>query len=204
MLGAEHLLADRQRALDRAAAPPNRPPGHKNSGLPGPEGRHVPRSQLRPPFPLSQIARRCGVRARSAATTPDCYTVVRIDRRQRRDERAPCCFAGTLAPRRRNLPHQTVEADSVGRDRRIALVRDRFAVDQREGAQRRHGFVETVAGERRRQRLAEFFPRLGKQNSGIGSGASSAAWTISGSAAGWSLAASSMASAKVFATVSRS
>ena len=35
----------------------------------------------------------------------------------------------------------------------------------------------------------------------IGSGASSAAWTISGSAAGWSLAALSIARAKVFATV---
>ena len=68
-----------------------------------------------------------------------------------------------LAPRRRDLPHQAMQADGVGRDRRVALVHDRLAVDQREGAQRRHRLVEAVVGERGRQRLAEFFPRLGKQ-----------------------------------------
>ena len=56
-----------------------------------------------------------------------------------------------------------MQADAVGRDRRIALVRDCLAIDQREGAQRRHRLVEAVVGERRRERLAEFFARLGEQ-----------------------------------------
>ena len=49
------------------------------------------------------------------------------------------------------------------RDCRVALVGDRLAVDQGEGAQRRHGLVEAVAFERGRERRAEFLPRLGKQ-----------------------------------------
>ena len=56
-----------------------------------------------------------------------------------------------------------MQPDRVGRDRRLALVRDRLAVDQREGAQRRHRLVEAVAGERRGERLAEFLPRLREQ-----------------------------------------
>jgi hypothetical protein len=39
------------------------------------------------------------------------------------------------------------------------LGKARLAVDQREGAQRSHGLVEPVT----RERLAEFFARLGKQ-----------------------------------------
>ena len=58
---------------------------------------------------------------------------------------------------------QAVQADRVGRDRRVALVFDRLAVDQGEGAQRRHRLVETVIGEQRGQPLAEFLARLGEQ-----------------------------------------
>ena len=75
--------------------------------------------------------------------------VVGIDRRQHRDERAPHLLPRLpLAPRRRNLPHQPVQADGLGRDRRIALVRDRLAVHQRESAQRRQGLLEAVVRER--------------------------------------------------------
>jgi hypothetical protein len=57
-----------------------------------------------------------------------------------------------------------MQADRVGRDRRVALVDDRFAVDQGEGAQCRHGLVELlVLDEQRGQRFAEIFPRFGKQ-----------------------------------------
>ena len=56
-----------------------------------------------------------------------------------------------------------MQHDAVGRDRKIAFVGDRLAIDQSEGAQRRHGFVEAVAFERGRERQAEFPPRLGKQ-----------------------------------------
>ena len=127
---------------------------------------------------------------------------LRIDRRQSLHQCPPgILMRVAFVPRRRDLAHETVQADAVGRDRRLALVRDRLAVDQRKGAQRRHRFVEAVIGERRGQRLAELLAPSENRKSGIGSGASSAAWTISGSAAGWSFAASSMASAKVFATV---
>ena len=56
-----------------------------------------------------------------------------------------------------------MQHDAVGRDRKIAFVGDRLAIDQSEGAQRRHGFVEAVAFERGRDRHAEFLPRLSKQ-----------------------------------------
>ena len=59
--------------------------------------------------------------------------------------------------------------------------------------------VEPVVGESERRAARRISPAPSEnRNSGIGSGASSAAWMISGSAAGCSLAASSMASAKVF------
>ena len=74
--------------------------------------------------------------------------------------------ASRASPCRRaaaTLAHQPMQPDRVGRDRRIALVRDRLAVDEREGAQRRDRLVEAVAGEQRRERLAELFARLGEQ-----------------------------------------
>src|SRR5262249_41271845 len=94
-----------------------------------------------------------------------------------------------------------MEPDCVGRDRGIALVRHRLAFDQSKGAQRCHRLVEALVREPGGERFAEFLARFLNRNSGIGSGASTAAWTISGSAAGWSFADSSIASANVFATV---
>ncbi len=67
-----------------------------------------------------------------------------------------------LAPSKCDLAHQAMQADSVGRDRRVALVCDRLAVDQGERAQHRYGLVEAVAGDCRSKRLAEFFSRLGE------------------------------------------
>lgn len=55
-----------------------------------------------------------------------------------------------------------MEADRVGRDRRVALVDDHLAVDECKGAQGRYGFVKTIAGERRGEGLAEFLPRFGE------------------------------------------
>jgi hypothetical protein len=66
-------------------------------------------------------------------------------------------------PRSRNLAHQPVQAYCFSHDRWVALVCDRRAIDQREGAERRHCLVEAVAGERRSEGLAEFFAGLGKQ-----------------------------------------
>jgi hypothetical protein len=56
-----------------------------------------------------------------------------------------------------------VQAYCFSDDLRVALVGDRLAVEERKGPQRRHGLVETVAGQRRSERLAEFFASLGKQ-----------------------------------------
>ncbi len=96
-----------------------------------------------------------------------------------------------------------MQADRVSRSLRLTLILDRRAVDESKRAQRSHGLIKTVASQSRSERLAKFFASLGK-HCGIGSGASSDAWTISGSAAGCSFAASSIASANVFATVSPS
>ena len=64
--------------------------------------------------------------------------VLRIDRRQRLHEGALRQLARIAhPPRRRDLAHQPVQADGVGADRRVALVHDGLAVDEREGAQRR-------------------------------------------------------------------
>jgi hypothetical protein len=56
-----------------------------------------------------------------------------------------------------------VQPDSIRRHQRIALVGDSLAVDEREGAQRRHRLVQSVVRDLRRQRLAECFARLGEQ-----------------------------------------
>ena len=103
-----------------------------------------------------RAARPCGSDCRSR----------RPDRPPPAPRRARAAIAPALRPRRR--------AAATSRTRRwrrmasvvidgIALIHDRLAIDQRESPQRRHGLVETVAGERRGERLAEFFPRLGKQ-----------------------------------------
>jgi hypothetical protein len=127
----------------------------------------------------------------------------RIDYHQRRDEYLPQGVPDfTLAPSCRNLPHQTMEADGVGRDQQVSLVGDVFAVDQCEGSQRSYGFIETIAGKRGRQWLTKPLPRLGKQKERDRlrreQGCVDDEWL------GGSFAASSMASAKVFATVSPS
>ena len=90
--------------------------------------------------------------------------LARIDRRHRLDQNPPACL-GRFARRRarRHRPHQPMQPDRLGRDRRIALVDDRLAVDEREGAQRRDRLVEPVVRELGRQRLAEFLPPLGEQ-----------------------------------------
>jgi len=75
---------------------------------------------------------------------------------------------------------------------------DRLAVDQRKCAQRRHHFVEAVAGGAPSPGAAELFPALGEQETRDRVGASSAAWR---SAAPWpasSFAAASMATRKVW------
>ena len=60
-------------------------------------------------------------------------------------------------------PHQPMQTDRLGRYRRITLIGDRLAVDEGEGAQRRDRFVEPVAREIGRQRLAKFLAPLGEQ-----------------------------------------
>ncbi len=56
-----------------------------------------------------------------------------------------------------------MQPDRFGCARPIALIGDRLAVDQGEGAQRRNRFVEAVAREIRRQPLAKFLPPLREQ-----------------------------------------
>jgi hypothetical protein len=56
-----------------------------------------------------------------------------------------------------------MQPDRLGCYRRIALIGDRFAVDEGEGAQRRDRLVQPVVRELRGQRLAELFASLGKQ-----------------------------------------
>jgi hypothetical protein len=58
---------------------------------------------------------------------------------------------------------RTVQADGGRLDRLVALIGDSLAIDQREGAQRGHRLVETVARKRGAQRLLEFFPSLREQ-----------------------------------------
>ena len=88
----------------------------------------------------------------------------RIDGGDRLDQAGTHSFARIcLATGRRHPPDEPVQADAVRGERRIALVGDRFAVDQGEGAQRRHGFVEPIFGEHRGQWLAEPFTGLGEQ-----------------------------------------
>jgi hypothetical protein len=56
-----------------------------------------------------------------------------------------------------------MQPDRVGRYRRVALVHDGLAIDEREGPERRQSLVKPVVRELRRQRLAEFVPPLGEQ-----------------------------------------
>jgi hypothetical protein len=61
--------------------------------------------------------------------------IVGIDRHQRCDEDLPQGVPGFIpAPGRRNLLHQTMEADGVGRDRRISSIYNCLAVDEREAS----------------------------------------------------------------------
>jgi hypothetical protein len=61
------------------------------------------------------------------------------------------------------IAHQAIEADGVGADRRIALVRDRLTADEGERLQRRDGLDEAVGGEHRGEWLTKRFARLGKE-----------------------------------------
>ena len=97
-----------------------------------------------------------------------------------------------------------MQSHRVGRNCRVALVDDCFSVDEGEGAQVRYGLVESVAGEHGGEGLTEFLPgfseekqrdRLGRQQRGVDE------QRFGG---GRSFPASSIASAKVFATVSLS
>ena len=56
-----------------------------------------------------------------------------------------------------------MQADGVGRDHRVAFVRNHFAVDEREYTQCGNHLIEAIANKCGRQRLTEFFPRPGKQ-----------------------------------------
>ena len=56
-----------------------------------------------------------------------------------------------------------MQPDRLCRYRRIALIGDRFAIDEREGPQGRDRLVEPVVRKLRRQRLAELLPPFGEQ-----------------------------------------
>jgi hypothetical protein len=77
-------------------------------------------------------------------------TVTRIDYGKGGEERVTHAIPSFPFPSgHRNVPHQTVEADSFVRDRQVSLIGDAFAVDQSKGSERSYCFVETVTGERR-------------------------------------------------------
>ena len=166
MLGAERLLADRQRPLEerpRRCIGRERPCRYRPSRF-----RRYARARFRPvggaAVAADQIERERvePPRARPGARVVE--DVSRIDRRHRLDESPPRRLGRlALPPPRRDRAHQPMQPDRLGRDRRVALVGDRLAVDEREGAQRRDRLVEPVARELRRQRLAEFLARLGEQ-----------------------------------------
>jgi len=92
------------------------------------------------------------------------------------------CASGPalVRPQCRHLPDQPVQADRVRGDRRVAFV----VVDEREGAQRRDGLSRPSPASAVRSGSPNLSRVLANRNSGIGSGASIAAWRISGSAAG--------------------
>ena len=94
-----------------------------------------------------------------------------------------------------------MQADRLRHDRRVALVVDCLAIHQAKARSAATASSSPSSTSNEDNGSSNLSRPSKNRNSGIGSGASSAAWTISGSAAGWSFAASSMASAKVFATV---
>ncbi len=80
------------------------------------------------------------------------------------DETPPPRFGlGRLSPSRRRDPHQSMQPDCFRCYRRITLIGDRLAVDQREGSQRCDRLVEPVAREVGGQWLPEPFAPFRKQ-----------------------------------------
>ena len=77
--------------------------------------------------------------------------------------RRPASAASSGRRARRCDAHQPMQPDRLRRHRRITLIGDRLAVDERKGAQRRDRLVQPVVRELRGQRLAELFARLGEQ-----------------------------------------
>jgi hypothetical protein len=65
-----------------------------------------------------------------------------------------------IAPRCRNLTHEAVEPDCIGRDRRIAILHYLVALHQGKDAQRRNGLIQTFVRKRRGERIAKMFARL--------------------------------------------
>ena len=65
-----------------------------------------------------------------------------------------------IAPRCRNLTHEAVEPDCIGRDHRIALLHYLVALHQGKAAQRRNGLIQAFVHKRRGERVAKMFARL--------------------------------------------
>ena len=97
-----------------------------------------------------------------------------------------------------------MQTDRLGHDRRVALIGNRLAIDERERPQRGNRLIQPVAREQRRQRLAELLPRLGEQEQRDRLGREQRSVDDQRLGGGMELGASSMARAKVFATVSPS
>ena len=66
-------------------------------------------------------------------------------------------------PSRCHLADESMQSDAISTDRWIAFVRNRFAIEQCEGEQRRHGLIKAVIHQSRDQRLAEFFSSFREQ-----------------------------------------
>jgi len=87
-----------------------------------------------------------------------------VSRHHRLDQGPPRRLSGfALQPTRRNRPHQLMQPNRLRRYRRVALVSNCLAIDEREGPQRHDRFVEPILRELGRQRMAELLARLGEQ-----------------------------------------
>ena len=166
MLGAQHLLPDRQRAL--IERPRLNIGGKRVMPVKTGETEQVSRPLFNP-FRSGRVVsyESEGVRieppgqAPSLRIAPD---VLRIDGHQRLHQYALRTLSHlTLASCCRDLTYQPVQTDAVGDDRGVALVGNCLPVDQRERPQRRHRFVKAVAFELGSERLAEFLAALREQ-----------------------------------------
>jgi hypothetical protein len=148
MLRTKRPFTDIQRALDKTTAFCI---GRERALPVRPEPiEEIARAQLRA---ARRVARACDQIERERVKQPRARPSVRVvvngiwvNRGHYLEQRPQRPLSGfALQPRPRNRPHEPMQADRIGRDRRIALVENRLAINEPERSERRDRLVQPVA-----------------------------------------------------------